>query len=265
MKTYYEVLGVSSNATDKEIREKYLELAKLYHPDKHMNNPLGKLAEEKFKEIKEAYDVLSDKSKRKQYDETLYGKKVKEEKTQVNKVLLSNAIEEYERENWRECINLTTSIINDLNNINKNTEEIREAYIFRGLSYVRVNEFKLAVEDLKYATVKGSKNEMVVFMCAYSYSQIGDYVESIFWYKNYISSFGKQADVVGQLAVCYEKLGRREEAKTWWGELKHLDPNNELLLSRQKVWNIGNGNYISKDGALKSTACAICACLECFF
>lgn len=263
MKNYYEVLGVSSSATGKEIKEKYLELAKLYHPDKHINNPLGKLAEEKFREVKEAYDVLSNENKKREYDELLYGKKIKEEKIQINKTILVNAIEAYENENWRECIKLTNTIINDLNN--KNTEEIIEAYIFRGLSYVRVNEFKLAIEDLKYASTNGSKNKMVVFACAYSYSQIGDYVEAIFWYKDYISNFGNQVDVVGQLAICYEKLGRREDAQMWWEELRHLDPNNELLLSRQKVWNVGNGNYISKEGALKSTACAICACLECFF
>lgn len=81
MKNYYEVLGVSSSATVKEIKEKYLELAKLYHPDKHINNPLGKLAEEKFREIKEAYDVLSNENKKREHDELLYGKKIKEENT----------------------------------------------------------------------------------------------------------------------------------------------------------------------------------------
>lgn len=62
---YYEVLGVSKNATDEEIKRAFRVLAKKYHPD--VNKEPG--AEEKFKEIGEAYSVLSDKNKRAQYDQ----------------------------------------------------------------------------------------------------------------------------------------------------------------------------------------------------
>ena len=55
---YYEVLGVSRNATDEEIKKAYRKKAIQYHPDK---NPGDKEAEEKFKEAAEAYDVLSNK------------------------------------------------------------------------------------------------------------------------------------------------------------------------------------------------------------
>jgi len=54
----YEVLGVSENATDEEIKKAYKELVKKYHPDKYHNNPLADLAEEKLQEINEAYDML---------------------------------------------------------------------------------------------------------------------------------------------------------------------------------------------------------------
>ena len=54
----YEILGVPRNATIDEIKAKYKELVKKYHPDKHKDNPLSELAEEKFKEIQEAYDFL---------------------------------------------------------------------------------------------------------------------------------------------------------------------------------------------------------------
>ena len=65
-KDYYDVLGVSRNADDKEIKKAYRKLAKLYHPD---TNPGNKAAEEKFKEVNEAYSVLSDPKKRKMYDQ----------------------------------------------------------------------------------------------------------------------------------------------------------------------------------------------------
>src|SRR5437870_908088 len=64
-KDYYDILGVKKNATEEEIKKAYRSLAKKYHPDKNKGN---KEAENKFKEISEAYAVLSDQEKRQQYD-----------------------------------------------------------------------------------------------------------------------------------------------------------------------------------------------------
>lgn len=63
---YYEVLGVSKNATESELKKAYRRLAMKYHPDR---NPDNKEAEESFKEAKEAYDILSDERKRAAYDQ----------------------------------------------------------------------------------------------------------------------------------------------------------------------------------------------------
>lgn len=64
-KDYYAILGVSKNATDKELKKAYRELSMKYHPDRNPGNPQ---AEAKFKEIAEAYDVLKDPAKRRKYD-----------------------------------------------------------------------------------------------------------------------------------------------------------------------------------------------------
>lgn len=63
---YYEVLGIGKQADEKEIKRAYRKLAKKYHPDM---NPGDKVAEQKFKEVTEAYNVLSDKEKKKLYDQ----------------------------------------------------------------------------------------------------------------------------------------------------------------------------------------------------
>ena len=63
---YYEVLGISKNANDKDIKQAYRKLAIKYHPDR---NPDNKEAEEKFKEAAEAYEVLSNQDKRSRYDQ----------------------------------------------------------------------------------------------------------------------------------------------------------------------------------------------------
>src|SRR5438552_16876881 len=65
-KDYYEILGVKKSASTEDIRKAFRKLARKYHPDV---NPGDKTAEEKFKEISEANDILSDPKKRKIYDQ----------------------------------------------------------------------------------------------------------------------------------------------------------------------------------------------------
>lgn len=61
MRNPYEVLGVSENASDEEIKKAYRKLSRLYHPDANVNNPNKKEAEEKFKEVQQAYNAIMNK------------------------------------------------------------------------------------------------------------------------------------------------------------------------------------------------------------
>ncbi len=65
-KDYYETLGVGRSADADEIRKAYRKLARKFHPDL---NPGDKAAEERFKKVQEAYDILSDENKKKVYDQ----------------------------------------------------------------------------------------------------------------------------------------------------------------------------------------------------
>ena len=64
----YEVLGVARSASEDDIKKAYRKLARQFHPDR---NPGDKQAETKFKEVQEAYDLVSDKEKRAQYDQLI--------------------------------------------------------------------------------------------------------------------------------------------------------------------------------------------------
>ncbi len=65
---YYETLGVERNASEDEIKKAFRKLARQHHPDLHTGDQQKKVSEEKFKEINEAYEVLSDQDKRRRYD-----------------------------------------------------------------------------------------------------------------------------------------------------------------------------------------------------
>ena len=66
MRDYYDILGVRKNASEKDIKSAYRKLARKYHPD---HNPDDKSAEDRFKEITEAHEVLSDPKQRALYDQ----------------------------------------------------------------------------------------------------------------------------------------------------------------------------------------------------
>ena len=68
MTNYYEVLGVNKDATDEDIKKAFRDKAKLYHPDTNTDEAQKKELEEKFKEVNEAYSVLSDPQERAYYD-----------------------------------------------------------------------------------------------------------------------------------------------------------------------------------------------------
>ena len=68
-KDYYDTLGVPKNASDEDIKKAYRKQAMKHHPDRNQGDS-GKVSEEKFKEAKEAYEMLSDENKRAAYDQS---------------------------------------------------------------------------------------------------------------------------------------------------------------------------------------------------
>ncbi|SHJ09980.1 J domain-containing protein [Parasporobacterium paucivorans] len=111
----YEVLGISPSASNDEIKKAYRELSRKYHPDSYANNPLSDLAEEKFKEVQEAYDqVMKDRengsyggSGAASYGQASYSGSTAEEDTHLNAV--ANYLN---ARRYREALNVLTGIAN---------------------------------------------------------------------------------------------------------------------------------------------------------
>src|SRR4051812_24601565 len=106
MEDYYEILEVTTSATSDEIKRAYKRLALRYHPDKNLGN---EDASEKFKKISEAYEVLSDEHKRRDYDlkRRVGGSKTKDQAVElwaeVFKDMLSEQLPKNEQGCWWTC------------------------------------------------------------------------------------------------------------------------------------------------------------------
>jgi len=117
-KSYYEILGVSDNATADEIRKAFRKKSLLYHPDKHMDNPLRDLALEKQKDLNEAYETLSDPIKKQAYDQEIHGEPIvdrqpewkESSRTQQDKDKAKRD-EQYKREKQSQIIGLIIGLI----------------------------------------------------------------------------------------------------------------------------------------------------------
>ena len=125
MKTLYELLEVSETASKEIIEKAYKVLAKKYHPDLQKEEDKAK-AEQKMKQINEAYDILSDDTKRAKYDEELKFKRQQEEtqknqsqnnQTQNNQTIITNTYNEnYNQEQTQEELEKMRQKINEMQN-----------------------------------------------------------------------------------------------------------------------------------------------------
>lgn len=264
MEKYYEILGIPVNSSNEKIKEAYRELAKKYHPDKHINNPLGDLAAEKFKEIKEAYEALIsgrnnnyNSSNKNENSNTKSTSNYGEENERLFNVLIEEANDLLERKLWRQLIEVGTKLVTI-------DSKRYESYAIKALGHYGVNEYSMSELYSKKSIDRGNDDYYILFINGVSLFNLSRFSECIESFRKILLLYNEEPDVVGYLAMAYEKVDNSKAGKQYWDRLEYLDPNNELLRSRKNVWNLGSGNYISKQDG-KNTACAICLLLECIF
>ncbi len=107
----YKVLEVSPNASSDEIKKAYRELSRKYHPDSYVNNPLSGLAEEKFKEVQEAYDqIMRERENGYGGGNTSYGQAAYSDGTEEENVRMTAVYNYLAARRYREALNVLSGI-----------------------------------------------------------------------------------------------------------------------------------------------------------
>lgn len=146
MKNPYEVLGVKEGASEEEIKQAYRELVKKYHPDRYADNPLKELAEEKMREINEAYDfIMRNQTK---------------SNTNFNNY---NNYRSYDQNSFSDFSRVRSFV--EMNNIKAAEEELSrikirnaEWYFLRGIIYMKKGWYSEGYEDLQRAVQMDPSN-----------------------------------------------------------------------------------------------------------
>jgi molecular chaperone DnaJ len=221
-KDYYKILGVTRSATRDEVTRAYKRLAAKYHPDKHQKNPLYDLAEEKFKEINEAYHAIVG-------EEYIYTPRKR--KGQVRKSdelhkdakdLLYRGITLFNEGSYEKAIK-------NFENALKRSEN-PTLYNLLGLAYCEIDDYKQAVEPLVKATQLDDENGKYYLDAGYALFKLGMWEKAIdFLIDSY--NFLKETKRLGAccvfLALCNYHLERVSRSEFFLEEAVSYDPDNK--------------------------------------
>jgi len=254
MTDYYEVLGVDRNSTPEEIKKKYREKVKKYHPDRYTDPELRKAAEEKFKEIQEAYDVLSDSRKKSTYD---VGGNVSNSRNRSDygsyDYYLTTIQSYLQRRQYENAERVAVQTI-------KMNPERYEAYMFLGLTHYSTRNFTRACVDFEKSESRGMKQHQFFAVYGVCLRETGQYNRAVDKFNRAIELDGDNPNYFANLAITYELLKDKNMAEIYWSKVRELDPNSPYL--KQKNYR-ENFNTIGPEATIASAACCLCSLLSC--
>lgn len=251
---YYKVLGIGRDATKEEIKKAYRTLVKEYHPDKYVNNPLAKLAEEKIKEINEAYEFLMNANSTNNNYNDNYGYSDEDKMSELQ----SRVDACFDKRTWLEALDIADQMIN------LNSQYV-VGYIYKALALGQLNRDSEAIINYDKAESLGweiEKDQEIYFSKAVCQMDLGIYRDAIITIEKLIGFAGEIPKYVAHLAYCYESINNSSQAEVYWSRLRVIDPNNELLKERDAYAQ--QQAKINKREAAEGL-CWICIILECIF
>lgn len=149
----YNVLEVSPNATNDEIKKAYRELSRKYHPDSYMNNPLSELAEEKFKEVQEAYEQIMKERENGSYaSSNSYGSSYNSEEDNSQMAAIYNYLN---AKHYKEALNVLSGV----------TNRTARWYYYSGVANAGVGNNMIALDHARQAVnMEPNNREYINFL-----------------------------------------------------------------------------------------------------
>ena len=222
-KDYYAILGINRNASKREITKAYRKLAAQYHPDKHQGNPLADLAEEKFKEINEAYRVLTGGE---YVEESVGGKRAQAKSPAENisadaKEFMYRGITFFNEGRHVEAIDNFERALH--------YSQSPSLYNLLGLAYCEEGEYRKAVAPLVEATKRDDANGKYFFDAGYAFYHLKMWDAAIQYLLdayNLIEDDRRLGAVCVYLAICNYYVGKSARAEFFLEEATNYDPEN---------------------------------------
>ncbi|MCS7005050.1 MAG: DnaJ domain-containing protein [Cytophagales bacterium] len=210
MVSLYDILNVSPSATDKEIKDAYKALAKKYHPDRNQGDSQ---AEEMFKLIKNAYDILGDVEKRRIYDKILF-------QEAKNEPIVQNSVESPKPSFWqRYMYGITASLLllfmyGSYKFYLYMEDTAASYYLNQAEKAYYENNFKIALENLEMAYQKKPSSYKINRLRGLILMEHQFYSEAALAWNNVLNNSEKKpiSKDFYYYAVCMERLGKYEQA-----------------------------------------------------
>jgi len=237
-KDYYKILGVERGSSREEIAKAFRKLAAKYHPDKHQGNPLADLAEEKFKEINEAYHALTGE----EGYEALQGegKKRTPSSTSTEKDISKDAKDALYR-------GITSFNVGNFTNAILYFEQALKfsknptLYNLLGLAYCEIGEYRKAADPLVRATELDEANGKYFFDAGYTFYNLKLWENAVHFFLeayNLLKEQKRLAATCVYCAICNYNLGKIARAEFFLEEAVSYEPENSsyrILLDEFRV------------------------------